>query len=99
MRYLTTARIVIGSDMSGMESSTEIISPNASSLVVTAPSPASASSKQRPWIRTYPCLPSTLKTSGNSVRYRINRRGKDLRVRRKLGRPSPLSFPELNRIC
>jgi len=99
MRCLTTARTVIGSGMSGTESSTETISPTASSLVVTVPSPASPISKQRPWTRTYPCLPSTFKTNGNSVRYRTKRRAEDLRVRRKLERQSPLSFPELNRRC
>jgi len=99
IRCLTTARIAIGSGMSGIESSTETISPTASSLVVTAPSPASASSKHRPWTRTYPCLPSTRRTSGNSVRYRTNRRADDLQVRRKLGRPAPFSFPESSRGC
>ena len=53
---------------------------------LTSPSPASAISKQRPWTRTYPCLPSNFKTSGTSVRYRTKRRVYDLRMRRKLGR-------------
>jgi hypothetical protein len=72
---------VVYSRFQPAKSSKETISPTASTLVVTAPSPASASSKHRPCTRTYPCLPSAFTTSGNSVRYRWKRRVCDFRVR------------------